>query len=512
MLRKYIVVLALLSVGTVFAGTPPVESSKSTLGPKLTVNAELETKAAETEVTNTEVIPDTAPNAKLATVLRWNQIAIDASGLDHTPLRPGESRIFGEQIGPGRSARAIAIVQIAVFEAMNAIGGQYQSYVGMPKTSTGPAVRAAIAQAARDTLVVMFPSQKATFDAALDADLKTIANKYNRNNGVAIGAKAAAKILALRSGDGAEHAEPYMDIDFVPSQYAGKWRQDPVSLVPLALGAHWGKVQPFVLKTPEQFRVPPPPSMESEEYAQAYAEVLRLGGDGITTPTERTQEQTFIGTFWAYDGTPSLCAPPRLYNQIATTIALNRGSNAMQVARLLALVNVAMADAGIASWESKYYYQFWRPITAIREADVGMGPTGSGDGNAQTIADPTFMPLGAPASNLVGPNFTPPFPAYPSGHATFGGALFQVLRRFYRTDDIAFTFVSDEYNGRTIDHTGVVRPLIPRTFASLSQAEEENGQSRIYLGIHWAFDKTEGLTQGEQIGDYVVDRIFLPQK
>jgi hypothetical protein len=512
MLQKYVSVLALLSVTTAFAGTPPVTSSKSTLGPTLTINVESDAKTTETEVIKTEVTPDTAPNAKLATVLRWNQIAIDASGLDHTPVQPGEFRTFGEQIGPGRSARAIAIIQIAVFEAMNAIDGRYHSYVGMPKVSAGPAVRAAIAQAARDTLVVMFPSQRVTFDAALQADLKTIVNKYARNNGVAIGSKAAAKILALRSNDGSEHAEPYMDVDFVPSQYAGKWRQDPVSLVPLALGAHWGMVRPFVLKSSEQFRIPPPPSMESEEYAQAYDEVVRLGGDGVITPTERSAEQTFIGTFWAYDGTPSLCAPPRLYNQITQTIALQRGSNAMQVARLLALVNVAMADAGIASWESKYYYQFWRPITAIREADTGMGPTGSGDGNAQTIADPTFMPLGAPASNLIGPNFTPPFPSYPSGHATFGGALFQVLRRFYRTDDIAFTFVSDEYNGATTDHTGAVRPLLPRSFTSLSQAEEENGQSRIYLGIHWAFDKTEGLTQGEQIGDYVVDRLFLMQK
>ena len=242
----------------------------------------------------------------------------------------------------------------------------------------------------------------------------------------------------------------------------------------------------------------------------AFDEVKRLGGDGISTPTERTAEQTFIGTYWAYDGTPSLCAPPRLYNQIATTIAKQKGSNATQLARLLALVNVAMADTGITAWESKYYYQFWRPITGIREADVGMGPTGTGDGNAQTLADIAFMPLGAPASNLLGPNFTPPFPAYPSGHAAFGGALFQVLRRFYGTDNIAFTFVSDEYNGQTADHSGAVRPLRPRSFSSLSQAEEENGQSRIYLGIHWSFDKTEGLTQGEQVADSVVDRLYLP--
>ena len=127
-----------------------------------------------------------------------------------------------------------------------------------------------------------------------------------------------------------------------------------------------------------------------------------------------------------------------------------------------------------------------------------------------TVADPTFTPLGAPASNLTGPNFTPPFPAYPSGHAGFGGALFQVLRRFYARDDIAFTFISDEFNGVTLDREGNVRPLVPRTFRSLSEAEEENGQSRIYLGIHWAFDKREGIAQGRRVADHVFDHAFQP--
>jgi hypothetical protein len=122
------------------------------------------------------------------------------------------------------------------------------------------------------------------------------------------------------------------------------------------------------------------------------------------------------------------------------------------------------------------------------------------------------MPLGAPASNLTGPNFTPPFPAYPSGHAGFGGALFQVLRRFYLRDDIAFTFVSDEFNGVTLDREGNLRPLMPRQFRSLSEAEEENGQSRIYLGIHWAFDKREGITQGRRVADHVFDHAFQPMR
>jgi len=169
-----------------------------------------------------------------------------------------------------------------------------------------------------------------------------------------------------------------------------------------------------------------------------------------------------------------------------------------------------MADAAITIWESKYHYNLWRPITAIRESDPGTGPTGRGDGNPATVGDPIFTPLGAPASNLNGPNFTPPFPAYPSGHAGFGGAIFETLRRFYGTDKIGFNFVSDEFNGVTKDNDGNVRPYMPRSFSSLSQAEEENGQSRIYLGIHWHFDKTAGINQGRRVADYIFDHAFQP--
>ena len=191
-------------------------------------------------------------------------------------------------------------------------------------------------------------------------------------------------------------------------------------------------------------------------------------------------------------------------NKMGTT------ANPRKLSRLLALVNVSMADAAIAVWESKFFYRYWRPVTGIRESDLGTGPTGGGDGNFATIGDPGFTPLGAPASNLTGPNFTPPFPAYPSGHAGFGGALFQTLRNFYRTDDIAFTFTSDEFNGTTVDNAGNVRSLKPRSFSSLSEAEEENGQSRIYLGIHWSFDKIRGIAQGRHVANYVFRNAFTP--
>jgi PAP2 superfamily len=428
----------------------------------------------------------------MSSLRHWNEVALDASGLDHTPTTPGDSRVFGEQLGPGRSSRAMAIVHTAIFDAMNAIIGGYQSYTGLGFAPDGTSIEAAIALAAHDTLIALFPSQKDDLDATLVADLGGIPDGRAKADGITLGRLAAGKILGRRANDGSQHPEPRVGVDFITSNDPGRWRQDPVSQIPLALGAHWGGVRPFVLKSGDQFRVPPPPALDSAAYETAFEEVKRLGGDGLATPTLRTAEQTFVGVYWAYDGTPTLCAPPRLYNEVAAHIAEQRGTRAIELARLLALVNVALADAGIAIWESKYHYEFWRPVTGIRAAD-----------------DPTFTPLGAPASNLTGPNFTPPFPAYPSGHAGFGAALFQVLRMFYGTDRIPFTFVSDEFNGETVDNQGDVRPLMSRSFASLSEAEEENGQSRIYLGIHWAFDKTEGIRQGRRVADYVFANTFV---
>ena len=461
--------------------------------------------------------------ARAVAVSYWNQIAIDASILDHTPLFPG----FGKQLGPVRTGRALAIVHIAIFDAVNAIAGSYESYTKLNRARPATSVRSAIAQAAHDTLAFLYPSQTASFDLSLAQALETIPNGQAKSDGIDLGRNAAAAILALRVNDGypPDYTEPLLGTGFIPSNDPGKWHQDPISLVPIALGANWGQVKPFALKSGDQFRTPLPPALVSPEYATAYNEVKRLGGcgldpvgcpdgpDGHPTPTDRTTEQTEIGIYWGYDGTPGLGVPPRLYNQITMSIAHKMGTDTdeVELARLLALVNVAMADVGIAAWESKYHYQIWRPVTAIREAGERTGPTGAGDGNPDTIGDPTFSPLGAPASNLLGPNFTPPFPAYPSGHASFGGALFEMLRNYYRSDRIPFTFVSDELNGVTKDNRGNVRPLVTRSFSSLSQAEKENGQSRIYLGIHWAFDSTEGIKQGNRVADYVFKNILRPQ-
>jgi hypothetical protein len=396
---------------------------------------------------------------------------------------------------------------------VNSISHRYQSFTGVDDVHESASIPAAIAQAAHDTLVELYPSQRAHCDQLLEQDLNAIPNGSAKAHGTNAGRKAARAILSLAARDGSNHAEPRVGIEYIPGTLPGEWRPDPISNLPVALGAHWGNVRPLVISSTTAYRTPAPPPLNSDAYTRAYNEVKALGGDGVTTRTLRTNEQTLTGIYWAYDGTPSLCAPPRLYNQLAMQLADKMGTtDPVELARLLVLVNVAMSDAGIASWESKYYWKFWRPVTGIRESDPGTGPSRLGDGNPQTLGDPTFTPLGAPASNLQGPDFTPPFPSYPSGHATFGGAVFQMLRNFYGTDSIAFTFVSDELNGETVDNHGVLRPLLPRTFSTLSQAEEENGQSRIYLGIHWNFDKTAGIDQGRLIANEVFQRATRPRR
>jgi len=447
----------------------------------------------------------------LDSVRRWNEIALDANALDHVPVAPEGP----EQLGPLRTARAFAIVHIAIFGAVNAIVGGYRSYSGLSPARKGASMHASIAQAAHDTLVELFRSQTMNFDALLAEDLSKIRDGRAKTDGIDLGRQAAAAILRLRANDGSQYDEELYGDEYMFAAGPGKWRKDPISQIPIALGSRWAElVTPFVLMAADQFPVSSPPALNTPEYAAAFNEVKNYGGcgddpvacesefGGSVTPTKRTPEQTQIGIYWGYDGTPGLGTPPRLYNQIVVQIAEQKGTDAIELARLLALVNVAMADAGLACWETKYREEFWRPITGIREA--------AGDGNNDTVENLSWTPLGAPASNKMGPNFTPPFPAYTSGHATFGAAMFEMLRKFYRTDRIRFTFVSDEFNGVTRDNQGIIRPLIPRSFKSFSEAEQENGQSRIYLGIHWAFDKTEGIEQGRSVADYVFANAFTP--
>lgn len=431
-------------------------------------------------------------------ILHWNDIAMEVVAKDHTLAT------LKEQVGPVAASRALAIVHGAMFDAINSIHGKYEPYLIKVVGTSGANIDAAVGQAAHDTLKDLFPGQKTAIDAALVSWLGTIPNGKAENLGIALGKTVAQAILASRDHDGADAISDYAYTDHLP----GHHQPDPVTFETSGvtqgpLAPQWGDVTPFGITRALDYLPPPPPDMTSDEYAEAYEELLRLGGDGITSPTERTAEQTEIGIFWAYDGTQGLCAPPRLYNQVAEVIARQEGLNEYENARLFCLVNVAMADAGIVGWLSKYEYDFWRPVMGIRNGDL--------DGNPDTVGIPGWRPLGAPASNETFPNdFTPPFPSYVSGHAIFGAALFQTLTRYFGRDDIAFSFTSDEFNGTTTNSNGVPRPEVTRHYDSFSEASLENGLSRIYLGIHWRFDMTEGIAAGNEIADDIFDRILQP--
>ncbi len=495
--------LALLVSAASFAA-PPVanlEASSSAELQKL-----LQVQAKQTKVVFANRQPPRAPSSTFDRLFMWNEIALDTTAIDHTPLAAGEKRVFGEQFGPHRSSRAMAIIHIAMFDAVNAIVPKFHSYANVQQVTGDVSIDSAIAQAAHDTLVWLYPSQAPRLDELFAVDLSRMPrDPAGVTAGEALGKAAAQAIIALRSADGSQYTEPTAGGPFTLIGGVGHWSPDPVSQLQVYLGAYWPGVTPFVLASASQFRAPPPPALTDPAYTRAFKQAQRLGGDPLNgTKTDRTKKQTIEGVFWSYDGTPALCAPPRLYNQIARTIALQQGMRSVpEAARFLALINTAMADAGIAAWDTKWYYQYWRPVTAIRSPDQG--------GNNTVEPDPAWYPLGAAATNTHGPNFTPPFPAYVSGHATFGGALFEILRKYY-PDATPFTFTSDEWNGLNTDIYGKIMPLRPLSFPSLSAAEYANSESRIYLGVHWQFDSDVGIVEGNHVGDWVFDHAFRPLK
>jgi PAP2 superfamily/Vanadium chloroperoxidase N-terminal domain len=425
-------------------------------------------------------------------VLVWHERALEANAVDHTPPAAGETRVAGEQGGPPKSTRALAIVQIAVNDAVQSIAGKYETFTGLPVDNRAD-MSAAVASAAHDTLVALYPSQRATFDKALASDLS---QNYSaaREAGVARGALAAKNILKLRAGDGSELGEPtYAELNLAKAP--GIWSPDTLSNFPIAFGGNWPKVKPFTMTSAKQFRAAPPHKVGSPEYKADFKDVKSLGGDP-NTPNARTEDQTVVGGYWGYNGPAKIGAANRLYSQIVVTIAKNKGlgRKPVELSRVLALANVAMADAAIGAWDSKFFYNVWRPGNAIRSTPVSEG------------GDPTWRPLGAAKTNSMDPSWTLPFPSYPSGHSTIGTAALQVVRRVL--GDTAFTFTSDEYNGISTD-LGVVRPRLPRTFPNLDAAVLENTRSRVYIGLHWRNDGTAGIKMGSSIADQAVDRFLV---
>ncbi|NUN95340.1 MAG: vanadium-dependent haloperoxidase, partial [Candidatus Omnitrophica bacterium] len=285
------------------------------------------------------------------------------------------------------------------------------------------------------------------------------------DNGVALGQTAADMILAHRALDGSTDT-----VSHTPGSDPGDWRPTPPGFAP-ALLPNWPTVLPWAMLTGDQFRITDGlPTLDSPEYETDFNEVKSLGRmDSVM----RTADQTEIALFWANGaGTET---PPGHWNRIAANVSESRGLALLQNARLFALLNIALADAAIVSWDHKYAFNFWRPVTAIREADT--------DGNPATIQDATWTPLLA----------TPPFPTYTSGHSTFSGAAERVLARFFGSDTVPFRVNSDGLPG------------IERSYASFSQAADESGRSRIYGGIHFEFDNRDGLASGRDLGDFVME-------
>lgn len=444
---------------------------------------------------------DSVERASLATLEKFSKLAGEITAADHAPLAPGETgRGFGAHLGPLRSARAMAIVHAAMVDTIAAGTGEFVPYTSVAAPTEKVALGAGIAAAARDTLLSLYPLYKQRIEGATKSYLVSIPNSRAKSAGEELGRRAAAAIIKKRANDGSAHAEPAAAV--FESQIAGLWHRDPIAQHGVALGGLWAKkVTPFVIDRADQFRIPPPPALKSDEYTMEYYQEKAMGGDGINTTTVRDEWNTFVGNFWAFDGTPYLCAPPNLYLILARSVAVQAKLGLVEQARLIGAVAIGMADAGLAAWDSKYYYMRERPVTAVRQSAAI-------DGNNLTVSDPNWRPLGAPASNSKGPNFTPPFPAYPSGHAVFGAAVAHILAEHIGSDDFQFTFVSDEYNGTTVDVNGKVRPYRPRMFGSFSEMAQENAWSRIPLGIHWESDKNAGVAQGYAVGKFVAPRLY----
>jgi hypothetical protein len=421
-------------------------------------------------------------------ILFWNEVALEANRVSH-------SNGTTEQLGPTLSSRAMAIVHLAMYDAYAAVvndPANLPPYLpGLPAPPPGASAQAAVGAAAHATLSTLFPSQKSYFDIILAASGGTV------DPGHAFGVTVAQTMLADRQND-----PNASDAGYVPACVRGEHAVDPDNPGQGFHGPFYGALSKGFAITKRHELDPPP--FDDQEYLKALREVR---GRGIapelmgTLPPNikaRTVDQTLIGIYWGYDGAVGLGTPPRLYNQIVRRVAIAKNNTEAENARLFALVNAAMGDAGILAWDQKYISKLWRPVVGIREHDKSMGCATTPANNISNDCDTSWLPLGAPATNRTGKNFTPPFPAYPSGHATFGAAAFHITRLFYgvasgnRSPDNLFAnldFVSDELNGVNVDNRGTVRPKHLRTFPDgLWQMIEENGRSRVYLGVHWVFD------------------------
>ena len=381
-------------------------------------------------------------------VTDWNNAALDAIRADRT--------------APPIASRSLAIAHVAIYDAVNGIARTHEPYLVPSAVSTSASGVAAASAAAHQALVSLFPSHTSTFDGLHAAILAGIPNGPQKTNGTAWGEFVASQILAARANDGSNAI-----VQPPGGSGPGVWVPTPPAFLPYLL-PQWGFVMPFAMSSSSQFRPPGPPALDSQRYAADYEEVKELGAAVGST---RTEEQTEIALFWA-DGAGTE-TPPGHWNSIAQIIAAARGTTLEENARLFALLNIAMADAAICSWDAKYTYHFWRPVTAIAFAE--------------------------PQLNWMSFIVTPPFPDYTSGHSTFSAAAATVLPLFFGTEDLPFTTGSD------------FLPGVYRSFSTCQDAAEEAALSRIYGGIHFRSATEDGLQAGSSLGEWTATHYLLPK-
>lgn len=378
------------------------------------------------------------------------------------------SLIRAERVPPPVAARALAMTHAAVYDAVNAVRRTHAPFLVDTAAPPGTSESAAGAVAAYRVLAGLFPAREATIAPVFEAWLTRLP-EAGRAQGVAVGRTVGDEVLRLRRDDGSKAS-----VSARITEGPGAWRPTPPGFR-AALAPQWSGVRPFAVGSPEDFRPGPPPELTSREYAEAFNEVRALGRRDSFV---RTAEQTQVARFWAAG--PGTATPPGYWNRAAQAVARERSLSPSETARLFALLNAALADAGICCWECKYRHALWRPVTAIREADR--------DDNPDTAPDPAWEPLLE----------TPPFPAYSSGHSSFSAAAAAVLADFLGTDAVALELDADDLPGVT------------RRFTSLRAAAEEAGRSRIYGGIHYEFDNRAGLSTGKAIGEYVSRTLMRP--
>lgn len=398
--------------------------------------------------------------ARADEVTEWNQHMLDA--------------LIAANAGGIVATRHAAIVQAAVYDAVNGIQRRYTPIYVTAEAVPGASVRAAVVQAAYEVLVKLFPNQKADLDAKRAASLTAISSvgaaERSRSiiRGLAWGTRVANEIWARRSADG---------FNTVPAPYFGEtgvglWRATPPARAPFA-AVQLGGTTPWVLQSAKQFTLPGPPALNSAKYAADFNEVKQIGSISSVT---RTTAETAIARFWASGHSPSY-----FWNRVAVRLGEQRHTTIWENARLLALVNIAMADAGIAIWEAKVSYMFWRPITAIAMADL--------DGNSATTSDPNWLPLLA----------TPPYAEYPSGLVGTSAAPAAVLANFFGP---ATPFVVDSN----------AMPGVTRYFPDFAAAIDELVNARIFSGIHFRFADEDARHLGASIGNYVSEIACRPLK